>query len=406
MGKLVEFFAAPAARIDSSHGLFKLLLEGNESHSGQPVSLERSMKVAAVSRCVRLIAEGIAGLSWITYRDTEDGRERAEGHWAYRLFKQKPSKLYNSVEWLELQMTHLLLRGNAFAYKLRGANGYEQLIPIDSRRISKAELLPGSEDIEYTIEPAEGTTGASQRLRRDKIFHIKGLSTDGILGRSVIQDARESFGLALATEEHSAKTFKNGARPGATLETDLPLSQEQRNVLKEHINGFNTRMNAGETLILDSGMKFNPVSMSMADAQVIEMMNWTVTDVCRFFGVPPHLAFLDIKQPRANMEQAHAEFEQYGLKPWAERIEHAANDQLLNNGSVFTEFEFNSAMRTAFKERWEAYSIAVQNGIMNRNEARKKENMNRIPGDEGDKYTIQTNMGGINGQPAQPPVRQ
>lgn len=376
--------------------------------SGQSVTMDRAMSIAAVNRCVKLLDEGIAGLPLITYKDTGDGeRARATSHWAYRLCKSKPAKLFNAVEWFEFEMSHLLLRGNAFAFKIRGAQGgIEQLIPIDSRRISKAELLAGGEDIEYTVEPREGETGPSVKLRRDKIFHIRGLSSDGIMGRSVLQDARETMGLSLATEEHGAKSFKNGARPGATFETDMPLQPDQRKLLSEELKSFNTKMNAGETLILDSGAKFKPIAMTHADAQLIEMMGWSVSDICRFFGVPPHLAFLDVKQPRANMEQAYAEFWEFGLKPWAERIEHAINDQLLGNGSVFVEFEFNAAMRTAFKDRWEAYSIAVQNGIMNRNEVRRKENMNRIDGEEGDKYTIQTNMGGINGEPSQPPVRQ
>lgn len=409
MGKLASLFT-PLARIDSSHGLYKLLISGGtESNSGQSVNMDRALSIAAVNRCVRLLAEGIAGLPWVTYRDAGDGeRERATSHWAYKLLKSKPSKLFNSVEWLEFQMTHILLRGNGLSYKMRGAQGgYEQLVPIDSRRLSKAELVAGGEDIEYTIEPREGDTGPALKLRRDKIFHIRGLSSDGILGRSVIQDAKETMGLSLATEEHSAKSFKNGARPGATFETEASLQPDQRKVLTEELKSFNTRMNAGETLILDSGAKFKPISMSHADSKLIEMMGWTVADICRFFGVPPHLAFLDVKQPRANMEQAYAEFWEFGLKPWAERIEHAANDQLLGNSSVFTEFLFDAAMRTAFKERWEAYSIAVQNGLMKRNEVRRKENLPRYSEPEGEAVTIQTNMGGVtNGEPSQPPVRQ
>lgn len=395
-----------SGRINSSEKLAAFLLSSNVAETGEAITLDKAMAIAAVYRSVSLISEGVAQLPFLVYRRLANGdRERIRDHWAAQLIR-KPAPLLNGFTWLELTLVLCLLRGNAYYLKrrtLRGP-GFDRLVPIDPARIAKVEVQPGAERILYSIRDENG--GAVLQRDRTRIFHVAGLSSDGIHGRSVLTDARETMALSRATEQHGSRVFRNGAHIRGSWTTDTVLEKEHREVLEEALEKYTGAANAGKTPLLDAGLQFSPVSMNNEDAQFLGSRGFQVLDVARFFGVPPHQLFADIRQPRANMEQANQEFDRFTLAAWATRIESAFNDQLLDNDpDVFVEFQFNASMRTALKERYEAYATAKQNGWLNPNEIRQFENLNGI-GPEGDEYKEQLNMAPLGTTPSEPPTRQ
>ena len=64
--------------------------------------------------------------------------------------------------------------------------------------------------------------------------------------------------------------------------------------------------------VLDLGLKYQPISMTNSDAQFVESNEIRVADICRFFGVPLHLAYAG-KQSYASNEQNGIEFVRYTL---------------------------------------------------------------------------------------------
>lgn len=74
-----------------------------------------------------------------------------------------------------------------------------------------------TDKIKYTY--SDDVTNETYVYRPDQVFHVKGLSFDGVKGISPIAQAREAIGLSLATEEYGAKFFGNGARPAVYWNT-------------------------------------------------------------------------------------------------------------------------------------------------------------------------------------------
>lgn len=370
---------------------------GRPSSSGQYVSPTSALQIAAVFSCVRLLAETIASLPLMVYRRLPDGgREVARDHWLYTILHDLPNPEMSSFTLRETLLLNLLLRGSGYGIKVFNRGG----------RV--AEIWPTqSQNVQMFRETESGpllfrvtNNGKSQVFTRDQIWHIPGLSWNGIESLSPIGLARESLGLAMAQEEYGSKLFKQGTFLKGVLEHPGVLSPEARDNLKESWKqSHGGSENAGKTAILEEGMKFNPVSMTNEDAEFIKARMFSIQEIARIFRVPLHMIYHSETQPRANMEQASLEFVEYSLRPWLVRIEQSIFRDLVpeeERNVIFVEFNVEGLLRGAFQERMRGYAVGRQWGWLSANDVRKKENMNPIEG--GDDYVVPLNMGPVGGE--------
>ncbi len=152
--------------------------------------------------------------------------------------------------------------------------------------------------------------------------------------------------------------------------------------------------NAGKTVVLEQGAKFEKVGMTFEDLQFLELKKFQVAEIARMFRVPLHMLFDDKAQPRANMEQASLEFVVYTLRPWLVRFEQTiARDLLLpsERGRYFAEHNVAGLLRGDFAGRMQGFAMARQWGWLSVNDIRRLENLNGI-GAEGDVYLQPLNM--------------
>ena len=147
--------------------------------SGVRVSADHSMRLAAVYACVRILSETMASLPFVMYRSRADGgKDRVKDHWLYTLLAKRPNPYQNAFEWREMLQGHLVLRGNAYNRIVSNARGeITQLSPIHPDRI-RMELLP-SGDYRYRVTDRQGQESV---VPRGEIWHLRGLSSDGMMG--------------------------------------------------------------------------------------------------------------------------------------------------------------------------------------------------------------------------------
>ncbi len=160
---------------------------GMRSAGGMRVTSMTAMQLSAVYTCVKILAETFAVLPFRMYRRGQ-GRKRTEvaDHWLYKLLAIRPNPYQTPFEWKEMMEGHLALRGNAFNEVFANRRGeIEALIPIHPDRI-KIEMLDNG-SYRYRIRRVDGTEDI--RPRGD-IWHLRGLSSDGIVGLSPLELAR------------------------------------------------------------------------------------------------------------------------------------------------------------------------------------------------------------------------
>ena len=348
--------------------------------SGMRVSPDSALRLAAVYACVRILAETIASLPLVVYQRRPDGgKDRVMDHWLYRLVAKRPNRFQNPFEWREMLQGHLALRGNAFNQIITNPRGeIIELMPIHPDRV-KIELLPSGE-YRYRISDRSGTEVI---LPRGEVWHLRGLSSDGLMGMSPIELARENLGTALAAQGYGARFFANDAKPtGGWIEFPGSFKDsEAKKVFRESYQQAQSGSNRGKVLVLENGMKFHEVGVTNKDAQFLELRKFQITDVARLFRVPPHMiADLD-RATFSNIEQQSLEFVMHTMTPWAERWEASIQSELLlESDDIEIEFDFANLMRGDASSRSSYYQSGIQNGWLTRNEARIAENLNPIDG--------------------------
>jgi len=409
MGKVADFFRRLGPRSDSDDrspwGSFWFEPVTVRSMSGARISSESALRLSAVYACVRILAESMASLPFILYRPgSKRGKVEVRDHWLYRLFHIRPNRYQNPFEWREMLMGHLALRGNAFCRIVSNAAGeITDLIPIHPDRVSL--VLSNTQADEYSYRILD-RFGNQTILPRGAVWHLRGLSSDGMIGLSPIEMALESFCLALAAQDYGARFFANDAKPtGGWIEYPGTFKDKPaRDNFRESYQNAQGAMNRGKVLVLEAGMKYHEVGVTNKEAQFLELRKFQVTDIARLFRVPPHMiADLD-RATNNNIEQQSIEFVRYTMRPWAERWEASIRaDLMLDNEGLDCEFDFAALMRGDANSRATYYSAMVSMGALTRNEVRLAENYAPLPG--LDEPLVALNMGatGTNQQPFQAP---
>ncbi|MES2562530.1 MAG: phage portal protein, partial [Pseudomonadota bacterium] len=295
---------------------------------------------------MQVIAGTLGTLPARVYRRRPDGgKERAVEHPLYTLLHDAPNDLLTSCEFREMMQSHLCLRGNAYARVVRAGSGVvSYLEPIHPDRVS---IFRRARTVTYSVQRAEGN--GQDILSPDEMLHIRGMGPEGLVGYSPITLARESIGLAIATEKHGAKLFSNGARPAGVLETAGQMSKDQLAMVREEWDRTHAGVhNANKTAILFGGLKYSGVSMSNEDAQFLETRKFQVTDIARIFRVPPH-KIADLSQATfSNIEHQSIEFVTDCIRPWAVRWEQRMNQVLLTpteRREYFIELSLDALLR-------------------------------------------------------------
>lgn len=295
-------------------------LRDGDSAAGKAVTVDTAMQIATVNTCVRIISQTVASLPLHIYKRIDSGgRERWPAHPLYRLLNSRPNIWQTSMEWREQMVALLLLKGNYYGAKLQhGDFIIDDIIPLDPDRM-QVEQLPDY-SLKYTYSRKDGSLKV---FLQDEILHIRGLSTDGVKGRSVISDARELFGSSLAASEYGGKLLRNDATPGLTLETPNKLSDAAYKRLKEDWDAQHAGSSkAGKTAILEEGLKATKISMTADEAQFLQTIQAQRSQIAGWFGVPLILlSFNENTQTYASAEQFMLSFVQHTIRPWLVRIE-------------------------------------------------------------------------------------
>ena len=344
------------------------------------VSPDSALRLASVYACVRVLSETMASLPLVVYqRRADGGKDKITDHWLYRLLANRPNRFQNPFEWREMLQGHLALRGNAYNQIITNAKGeVVELMPLHPDRI-RLELLPSGE-YRYRFTDRFGTESI---LPRGEVWHLRGLSSEGLMGMSPIELARESLGMALAAQDYGARFFANDAKPtGGWIEFPGSFKDsEAKKVFRESYQQAQSGANRGKVLVLENGMKFHEVGVTNKDAQFLELRKFQITDVARLFRVPPHMIGDLDRATFSNIEQQSLEFVMHTMTPWAERWEASIeSDLLLEGDDIEVEFDFANLMRGDAASRASYYQSGIQNGWLTRNEARIAENLNPLEG--------------------------
>lgn len=349
------------------------------------VTVESAMQISAVWAAVRLITESIGSMPFNLYDIRGDDRKPAVNHDLYHILTQQPNQYQTPVEFWESIALNLALAGNAYLIKQKAGKRIVGLLPVSTQQMSTDLLDDGR--VVHTLR-----NGADVRVySSDSMWHIK-LLGNGIVGLSPLAYARGAVGIAVAGEGRVSDIYANGAKPSGVLSIDRLLTDEQRAQVRTRFKGLEQGSD-DRLFVLEAGMKYQQVSMSPQDIQLLDSRRFQIEDIGRFFGVPSILLNQTYGQSSlgSNVKEIFEAFYKLALRPYLERIEASVIRWLIDPAErefYQAEFNFDALLRPELITRMQAYREAIHSGQMTPNEARHAEGRPAIDG--GDRLMIQS----------------
>lgn len=391
MGIFTKIFGRKSSSdvIDTPEKLAAYLGVSADTFTGRSVTTQSAMQLVTVFACVRVLSESVGMLPCKLMSDAGDIRKPATDHPLYELLAIAPNGYMTAQEFWELLVACLCLRGNFYAYKVEVMGKVKELLPIDPSAVKPK--LNDDWTVTYKVTFRDGHT---EELPQEKIWHVRTLTLDGLNGLNPVAYARQAIALGLATEEHGARLFKNGAVTSGILQTEQKLEDKAFERLQKQFNEDQAGLtNAHKPMILEMGLDWKPIALNQEDSQFLETRKYQRDEICAIYRVPPHMiANLD-RATFSNIEHQSMGFVSYSLVPYLTRIENRIRIGLIKPGERATHYaKFNAGalLRGDQKTRYESYGQGINWGILSPNECRDMEDLNPRIG--GDIYLTPTNM--------------
>lgn len=382
--------------VTSSDELAEAMRTGMSGAAGQPVTIESALRVATVMACVRIRSGAVANMPLgIKERVDERTRRNRADLPVWKVLNRRPNKWQRPAEFKRMLEAHVQLRGNGYAKKVYGVgNQLLAMIPMHPDRVKVDQMDDMS--LVYTFTAKNGRTVV---LPQEEVFHLRGLSLDGITGLSPISYMREAISTSLAMERHGATVFGQGANVSGAfkLPAGKTLTQEQTDHLREQLDQYRQGGSRdGKVIVLEDGLEYQQMALTAEDAQWLQGREFSRTDICMFYGVMPHLIGITggNTQLGSSIETQGQGFLTYTLEDSLIAWEEAVGAECLNwaDNDLYARFNRNAIVRADLKTRWEGYVKGLQWGVYSPNQVLQMEDEN--PREGGDVFYDPPNTAG------------
>lgn len=344
----------------------------------------KSMMLSTVYRCVTCISNGVASLPAKLYAiDSKGYKMPLHNELSYCISKQPNSKM-TAYTFFSLIVKDILLAGNGYA--LIRKNG-DKVVGLDYIQPGYVSPIDKGDHIEYMVAGIKGT------VRAEDILHFLNYSEDGIIGISTLAHARRTLGISDFSDGAAEGFFKSGACASGFLKFTSPSNGKQREEILsawQQASGGTVGTPAG-IAVLPSNVEFTQLSISPADAQLLESRKFNVEDICRFFSISPVKAFDLTKSSYATVEATELSFLNDTLRPILVKLEEEMERKFFPGQENYDiRFDVTELLRADKASQAEYFSKLFTVGAITSNEIRKALDMEPVEG--GDEALVQVNL--------------
>lgn len=346
-----------------------------------------AMALSAVYRCVEVITNSVASLPVKLYRIDDKGfKFELNDNLSYILSK-KPNEKMNAFTFYKLIVKDILMAGNGYALIMRKGGKVIGLQYVPAGLVSPIDRI---DHIEYMV------TGIKGAVRQEDILHFMNFTDNGVYGISVLTHARRVLGIADAGDTAAQNFFSSGGCTSGFLKFEGPSSGKQR---EEILSAWNqatggVRNQPNGIPVLPANVNYTQLSVNPADSQLLESREFSIVEICRYFGVSPTKCFDLTHASYNNSEMAELAFLNDTLRPILTKIEIEMETKLFKPEEKFDiKFDVNELLRTDKKSQAEWFTKLFNLGSMSPNEIRKELDMEPVDG--GDIKVAQVNLTSI-----------
>jgi HK97 family phage portal protein len=347
------------------------------------------MRIGAVYRCVDVISDSVASLPLKLFKIV--GRNRYEEFITNplaRMLNEEPDQRLTRFTFFKSLVSSCLLTGNGYAYIDRKGDT-PNMVFVNSNFVTPILKWNGAMKFidHYNV------VGVGNGVEPKDMIHLLNYTADGLVGESTIAYASNCLYIANGGEQQAAEYYNGSGQPSGILTVQgAPLRKNQKEEIYNSWRGH-MRSTQGGIAVLEGNMNYQPISINPSDAQLLESRQYSVIDICRFFGVSPVKCFDLSKSSYSTVEATQLAFLTDTLQPILTKIELEIKRKLFldkDKASWDVQFDTSELLRADKTAQAAYYRTLVNIGAMTPNEVRQASGLQPIAG--GDKAYIQTNM--------------
>lgn len=350
------------------------------------LEVDRDLVVSfgAVYACVTLIASDVAKMRVRLVERTRGIWSEVERESPYWPVLRKPNSMQNRLKFFESWVISKLLHGNTYVLKRRDNRG--MVIAMWILDPTRVRVLVSEGAVFYELQ-TDNVTGVMKQVTvpASEIIHdtmcclfhpLVGVSPIFACGLAATQ--------GLKIQNNSGLFFQNMSRPSGVLTAPASIAPETAERLKEQWNTNFSGDNIGKVAVLGDGLKYEAMSVTAKDAELIEQLKWTANDVCTAFHVPPYKVAVGQTPTYANAEILNQIYYSDCLQSVIESIELALDEGLgltrVPGQELGTEFDLHDLLRMDTATQYKTLGEAITGGIMKPNEARARVDLPPVAG--------------------------
>ncbi|WP_051221016.1 phage portal protein [Eremococcus coleocola] len=343
-----------------------------------------------VYACINVLSDDIAKLPFKTYkRDPKTGSIKPiTDSDIYNILRVAPNRYMTPYTFLKLLVTDVCTWGNFYALiEFNNKGNVKELKPLVAS-ITRPVIDVDTGNLYYQTT----VDGDSQLYYSSEIIHIKGMTTDGIIGMSPIDAVRLQLESNDIANKYNYNMIRNGGLPQGILTAQGMLDTKAKQKVREAWEQINNNQSIA---VVDQGLEYKQIGISQSDMQWLSSQKYNSQRIASIFKVPLHkINDLD-KATYTNIEHQSLDYVKNTLQPWVVQIEQEFMNKLFTDDEVkqgyYVKFNMDSELRGDSKSRAEVNQINFANGFNTINEIRAKNEDSPYDKDYGNEPFISLN---------------
>ena len=330
------------------------------SAAGERIDEWTALGLSSVLGATALLADSVASMPLRAFKVGPDGKRTMT---PVPQVIADPDPESNIFELIHTIMASLTLHGNAYVKIDRNRRG--EMIGLVPLHPYQMQVLPTGDQI------GRRYLHLGNEMDSEDMIHIRWYTPpQSLVGISPLNQTRNLVGLSLAMDRHLAQWYGEGATPSGVIYTNEKLNLEQARVIQGTWEATHRRHR--RPAVLSNGMKFEPITTSAADMEMIQTREQLIRDIARVFRIPSHLIGASgDNQTYQNVEQASLNYLTHTIHPYLRRIEIALSKVLPVGTDVA--FDTSTLLRVDALTRAEVNEKNVRMGSRSPNEVRQIE---------------------------------
>ncbi|GAB5402814.1 MAG: hypothetical protein Aurels2KO_10450 [Aureliella sp.] len=374
---------------------------GSVSTAGETVTPRKALGIPALYQAVSMISGDVAKIPMGVWKRLpgDGGRELARQHHAFRhvnLIGMANPEINAFKFWRRL-MVHALLWSNGYAWIDK--NGRGEVLGLYNLLPDRTTPVRIKGKLWFLTEVG----GKLVALENDEVFHLEGVSIDGLGAENIIKLFRDHFGGMLARKKFSSRFFKQGMTAGGVLAVPPGAKPETVKKVKTGLElKYSGGDNAFKTIVLRDGYKWFSTQVDPEKAQLTDWSEHDAREVARIFNVRGGRLSVEGSTSYNAGETETRDYYDGTLSHWLIGARCEANAKLrtpeeIQADEVYLDHNINALHWADAKTRNEIAVSGIQNGRWSPNETRSWENLN--PYDGGGTFYRPLNMTEVGSDP-------